>query len=111
MWICQTPRNPYISVPMRVSKQNGQDKRDALTCNDGNCSGAMRKILHLEHECKKSVKYLSAFAIIQSAPKRNNFPPPAGLDTTACADRGPGQVGDTNFRHSSFSGVYRNTSL
>ena len=44
-------------------------------------------------------------------PKRKIFPPPAGETATAWADLGPGQVGETNLRHSSFSGVYLNTSL
>lgn len=34
-------------------------------------------------------------------PKRNSLPPPAGVATTACAERGPGHVGEVNRRHSS----------
>lgn len=44
-------------------------------------------------------------------PNRKSFPPPARDAATAWADLGPGHVGETNFRHSSFSGVYLNTSL
>ena len=39
------------------------------------------------------------------APKRYNFPPPAGEAATACADLGPGHVGETNLRHSSYGHV------
>jgi hypothetical protein len=37
----------------------------------------------------------------EDIPKRNILPPPVGVATTACAERGPGHVGETNFRHSS----------
>lgn len=47
----------------------------------------------------------------RNIPNRNNFPPPTGDEATACADLGPGHVGETNLRHSSFSGVYLKTSL
>jgi hypothetical protein len=33
-------------------------------------------------------------------PKRNSFPPDAGIATTAWAERGPGHVGEVNRRHS-----------
>ena len=38
----------------------------------------------------------------KKVPKRKIFPPPAGETVTACTDLGPGQVGETNLRHSSF---------
>ena len=39
-----------------------------------------------------------------NVPKRKILPPPVGVATTAWAERGPGQVGEVNLRHSSYVG-------
>lgn len=98
--ILQTAFPSYLYDPMNVWRCRSTRSRDS----DGNCSVAKTRTLLLLPKNKYSricKKCGSKERVKSDIPKRNSLPPPIGDPTTACADRGPGQVGETNLRHSS----------